>query len=167
MYLLIESIIALSIIFKRSVVLFDNFINRGITLCFYRYGLSGIVARMVLLRAIKTRFMPVLLSLWLMGLSLACVSICSMHCEETDESFGWVIQDEIGDSHESECCPIAPTLVSNLPERPSIALQMSADHISVIPATIRTSQTLSNHRNNSFWSSSLDPPFERLCTLRI
>jgi hypothetical protein len=111
--------------------------------------------------------MAVLLSLWLIGLSLACVTICSMHCDDAEESSACITHEEIAESHESECCPVAPALVSNLPERPLVVSQMSAHHISVIPAEIQSSQALCNHRYNSFWSSSLDPPFDRLCTLRI
>jgi hypothetical protein len=124
---------------------------------------------MIQSQVVKTKFLAVMLSMWLVGLALACESICSTHhSEATQEASVGVVPSEIGNGHLSEHCPIAPALVSNLPARPSIDLHVSADDIAVIPATIQEiGQSISNHR----YTTSLPPipntPFERLCALRI
>lgn len=122
---------------------------------------------MVHLRVAGKRGLAALLSLWLIGLSVACISICLMHNEDSSEAAGLSESYEVTDAQDEECCPLTQTLVSNLPERLSFVLQISAHNLPSVITAIQINQELGNHRNNSFWSSSLDPPFERSCVLRI
>jgi hypothetical protein len=113
-----------------------------------------------------TRYLAVLLPLCLMWVFVACVSLCSPLCADTDELSQAVEQIEVEAPHQSGC-PITEAPRSVLPERQSFGTQVVGE----LPALLSPPAPSTNYKilHSSFLLAlgSSDPPFERLHTLRI
>ena len=142
----------------------------------------------MLSQATFKRLMAVLLSASFVWAATACVSLCLLHCSEeencareiSDESCR-TVTSETTSSHESELvytdvdwccesdsCPIQPMPVCALQKSSSFEFQANNNyHILFAPTwCLRQSMRLEFSRD-SIPPASSDPPFERLCTLRI
>src|SRR5689334_3526847 len=115
-------------------------------------------------RAAKMRYLSAFLSLWLVGFSVACVSLCLMHDEESQRTSGLISQFEITDFHSTEC-PITQKLVSNAPEKLSSSFQV--DNPDASTPIVQINNPAIAAVEPLIWSCASDPPFGRLCTLRI
>jgi hypothetical protein len=135
------------------------------------------------------RLMAVLLSASFVWAAMACVSLCLLHCSEEEicameissESGRAVSSDETTSSHESELvytdvdsccesdnCPIQPMPVCALQKSSSFEFQANNNyHISIAPSGYLTQSIGLEFSRDLIPHSSSDPPFERLCTLRI
>jgi hypothetical protein len=143
---------------------------------------------MMLSQATGKRLMAVLLSANFVWAAMACVSLCLLHCSEeevcaleiSDES-GRTVSSETTSSHESELvytdvdsccetdnCPIQPMPVCALQKSSSFELQANNDSpILFAPSRYLTRSTRLELSRDLILHSSSDPPFKRLCTLRI
>jgi len=120
---------------------------------------------MLQLQVAKSRYLCAFLSLWLVGLSIACVSLCLMHEDkESQQTSGLISQFEITDTSSSEC-PITQKLVSNAPEKLSIAFQVNQAGAPTPIIPIRNVGVAAV--DSSIRLCASDPPFERLCTLHV
>jgi hypothetical protein len=116
---------------------------------------------------------------------MACVSFCLLHCSEEEEcairlSDESVIS-EIACSDENElvytnqdsccepdCCPMKPMPVCGLQRDFSSDYQANNDYqISPLHYSVSANSIGSKYSRGSILHSSSDPPFERLCMLRI
>jgi hypothetical protein len=108
------------------------------------------------------------LALSFIWIGIACVSLCSLHRAEKQKPHRALTNLQIECADETDCCPILTTPISSLPERPLIAPHISSNHhdIFIVPAYL-TSCPAGNAVYTSGGPSASDPPFERLCALRI
>jgi hypothetical protein len=96
---------------------------------------------------------------------VACVALCGEHAEEAKHDGHALLYVGVGHSPDSESCPIVEAPKATLISR--LAIQAAAT-IGISPAPSNASSVgLSIALRDSHQSSSTDPPFERLRTLRI
>lgn len=111
------------------------------------------------------RLLAAWLPLCLVWAFVSCVGLCSTH--DAGEARAATASNRAEDAHESECCPLAEASRGVMPERVSPASgpdggAAPASAVSAPPASsVLFPPTIFLN------SSSPDPPFERLRTLRI
>jgi hypothetical protein len=131
--------------------------------------------------------LAVLVSSSFIWTAMACVSLCLLHCSqeecaiEVSATHDKTISFESESSHAGElictdadtccqpdCCPMKPLPVCALQKSASFDFQAHNDYqILFINSVVQANSTCINNLQYLIPRSSSDPPFERLCTLRI
>jgi len=114
------------------------------------------------------RLLAALMPVYFIWLFVACAVLCSEHCGETSEVSVVCLSDEVCASHNEACCRITAAQKSILPERAASVVQVNGNQESLLVSPSQmASDALSAYGHISIPISAPDPPFERLCTLRI
>lgn len=137
---------------------------------------------------LSKRSLAVLLSASFLWAAMACVSLCLLHCSEEEDcaievsnESGRAVSSETTSSHASElvytevdsccepsCCPMKPMPVCALQKSSSFDFQANSDYqVSPILHPVSANSLSNYHSQRAILHSSSDPPFERLCMLRI
>jgi hypothetical protein len=117
---------------------------------------------MLMPRVTLKKLLAATLSVCLLGMLLGCVAICAKHVKD---SFA-------ADAHElckpcaDEDCPMTSSVASILPERFSLSPGFD-DNVSQHPPVFHVELISVGSARRLPFPSSLDPPLERLCVLRI
>jgi hypothetical protein len=134
------------------------------------------------------KLLAVLLSASFIWATMACVSLCLLHCSE-EEQCSTELSDKSGKSIsfenqsaqvdelvytdsdsccQTDCCPMKPLPVCTLQKSPSFDFQAYGDYqVLLVHSIISANSTLTNNAQYLIPCSSSDPPLKRLCTLRI
>ena len=114
------------------------------------------------------RTVATVLSASVVWLMVACLSLCSSHCAESEETCSVMAPVEIDAAHETDCCPITSAPVSLKPERLSLNLQATNAGQAVVTSAAQSfnaSFPLTARIEVPYPSSS--PPLLQSCVLRI
>jgi hypothetical protein len=124
---------------------------------------------MISVQSLLMRSLAAFMPIYLIGLCVACVMLCSSHKDERRDTNLIYSSVALGSSHEEECCPMTSVPATVPPDRPLLTPSASnSQPIALVSISINAISTglISNIRNACLLSS-FDPPFERLCTLRV
>ncbi len=102
------------------------------------------------------------LSVCLLGMFLGCVAVCAEHLEESATADSHGLSKPCAD----EVCLVNASVASTLPERSFLSPGFD-DSVSQHPPVFRVELMPGVSARRLRFFSSLDPPFERLCVLRI
>ena len=108
------------------------------------------------------KLLAAILSVCLLGLFLGCVAICAKHLEDSLAADA----DELREPCNDEDCPMTASAAIILPERFFLSPGFD-DSVSQPPLVFRAELTSGGSARRLPFYSSLDPPLERLCVLRI
>ena len=133
------------------------------------------------------RFLAVLLSASFVWTAMACVSLCLLHsseedcaielsaesvagiaCVEESSQEGEALCADADSCCEPDCCPMKPLPVCALQKSSSFDFQLHGDYqISPVNVALPANARRINNPRYLLLHVASDPPFERLCTLRI
>src|SRR5262245_43103306 len=102
------------------------------------------------------------LSVCLLGMFLGCVTVCAEHLEDSAAADAHGLSEPCAD----EDCAVKASVASALPE-PSFLSPGFDDSVSQHPPVLHIELISGRSALRSPLPSSLDPPLERLCVLRI
>jgi hypothetical protein len=129
-----------------------------VSICLFLYTFARMFAKRVTLKKLSAAT----LSVCLLGLLLGCVAICAHHIEDSMTSDAHSLSAPCDD----EDCPITASVSATLPERSFISAGFD-EGVSQYQPYFRVTIVSSGSARRLLFPSSLDPPFERLCVLRI
>jgi hypothetical protein len=113
-------------------------------------------------RVTLKKLLAATLSVCLLGLLIGCVSICAHHIEDSMTTDAHSLCAPCAD----EDCPITASASITLPERSFISPGFDGG-VSQYPPVFHVALVTGGSARRLLFPSSLDPPFERLCVLRI
>jgi hypothetical protein len=113
-------------------------------------------------RVTLKKLLAATLSVCLLGMFLGCVTVCAEHLEGSIAADARGLSEPCAD----EDCTVKASVASTLPER-SFLLPGFDDSVSQHPLVLHVEFISGGSALRSPLPSSLDPPFERLCVLRI
>jgi len=102
------------------------------------------------------------LSVCLLGLFLDCVTVCAEHLEDSIAAGANSLSEHCADGD----CIVKASVASALPEQSFLSPEFD-DGVSQPPPVFHVKLISGGSAHRSPFPSSLDPPFERLCVLRI
>jgi hypothetical protein len=119
---------------------------------------------MIFLRTQFLRPVAMTLAACLIWLGIACISLCALHSEETEQEH---VSLSIGDAAiDEDCCPVSDAVGSMLPERLTIQ-PLSSDAQPVALTSLLLSSIKPFEPESLALAASPSPPFRRLSVLRI
>jgi hypothetical protein len=113
------------------------------------------------MRSPMRRILMLVLPLFLVWASVACILVCASHVGETptkDESSAGVAAP-----HDSDCCPI---IASTGVRQERFSIYVSGDIIEDQPLNLEENYSSLAEQVRTF-TPAFSPPFERLCVIRI
>ena len=113
-------------------------------------------------RVTLKKLLAATLSAGLLGLLLGCVANCAHHVEDSMTTYSHSLSAPCAD----EDCPITASAAITLPERSFIS-PVFDDGVSQYPPDIHIELVSGGSARRLLFPSSLDPPLDRLCVLRI
>jgi hypothetical protein len=117
---------------------------------------------MLMPRVTLKKLLAATLSVCLLGMLLGCVAICAEHVEDSLAADAHELCEPCND----EGCPITASATSILPERFFLSPGFD-DSVSQPPPVFQVERVSGGIARRLRFSSSLDPPLERLRVLRI
>jgi len=119
------------------------------------------------MHSLPIRTLAALMSLYLIGLVVACVVLCSSHSDESRETDSEYSSTALLSSHEEGCCPITSVPAIVLPDRSLFTPPPATSQ----PVAIISREPIATGLISHIWTASLHhstgPPLERLSTWRI
>ncbi len=103
-----------------------------------------------------------ILSVCLLGMFLSCVTVCAERLEDSAPAGAHVLRKSCA----GEGCFVNASVASALPERSFLSPGFD-DSVIQHPPVFRAELISGRSERRFCFLSSLDPPFERLCVLRI
>jgi hypothetical protein len=98
----------------------------------------------------------------LLGLFLSCVAVCTERLEDSLAAGANSLSEPCADGD----CLVKASVASTLPERSFFSPECDAS-VSQYPPVLHVELISGGNALQAPFPSSLDPPFERLCVLRI
>jgi hypothetical protein len=127
----------------------------------------GIVCGMISARSLLMRSLAAFMPIYLIGLFVACVTLCLAHSDEPRQARSIYSSLALEPSAEEEGCPITGVPESILPHRPSPIQPVSVSQPVALVFIEPAITGLNRAARAARLLTSSDPPFERLCTLRV
>jgi hypothetical protein len=113
-------------------------------------------------RVTLKKLLAATLSVCLLGMFLSCVTVCAEHVEDSLAADAHGLSEPCAD----EDCVVKDSVASTLPER-AFLIPGFDDSVSQHPPVLHVELISGGSALRSPLPSSLDPPLERLCVLRI
>jgi len=113
-------------------------------------------------RVTLKKFLAATLSVCLLGMILGCVTVCAEHLEDSATADAHSLSEPCA----NEDCHVRSSVASALPER-SFLSPVFDDTVSQHPPVVHVELNSGGSARRFRFFSSLDPPLERLCILRI
>ena len=117
---------------------------------------------MFMRRVTLKKILATTLSVCLLGIFLSCMTVCAERLEDSATVDAHVLNQSCA----GEGCLVNASVVSTLPERSFLSPGMD-DSVIQHPPVFRAELISGGSQRRFCFLSSLNPPFERLCVLRI
>jgi hypothetical protein len=113
-------------------------------------------------RVTLMKLLATTLSICLLGMFLGCVTVCAERLEDSAKADAHGMSEPCAD----EDCLVKASVATTLPERSFLSPEFD-DSVSQHPPVLHVELISCGSAPRSPIPSSLDPPLERLCVLRI
>jgi hypothetical protein len=123
---------------------------------------------MFLLRSPLKQLIAVTLPISFGWMFISCVALCTEHSVDIQTHSAALLSNSISATHDEECCPIKAAAPSALPERRVDTMPLrNYQQAALMLSTQFAEPAVFLCKHTRIPGSTTDPPFERLCTMRI